>query len=181
MELVEDDERGGHPKSTRSEVNIAAVADLVKNDLRIASRMIADSLNIPKTVVLRIPKEDVRESCVHDFFLLHDNAPAHKSTSVCQFLTPKNVTTLYHLPYSPDLSPPDYFLFPRLKMKLGLHFEDVAEIQEDVTDELKKVQKQEFSAAFRKLYDRAKACIYANGAYFEFKKSYVSSSCVFDF
>jgi len=31
-ELVEDDERGGRPKSTRTEVNIAAVSDLVKND-----------------------------------------------------------------------------------------------------------------------------------------------------
>ena len=31
-ELVEEDEGGGRPKSTRSEVNIAAVADLVKND-----------------------------------------------------------------------------------------------------------------------------------------------------
>jgi len=30
-ELVEDDERGGRPKSTRTEVNIAAVAGLVKN------------------------------------------------------------------------------------------------------------------------------------------------------
>ena len=29
-ELVEDDERGGRPKSTRTEVNITAVADLVK-------------------------------------------------------------------------------------------------------------------------------------------------------
>jgi hypothetical protein len=36
-ELVEDDERGGRPKSTRNEVNIAAVAaDLVRNDRRIA-------------------------------------------------------------------------------------------------------------------------------------------------
>jgi len=33
MGLVENDERGGRPKSTRSEVNIAAVADLVINDL----------------------------------------------------------------------------------------------------------------------------------------------------
>jgi hypothetical protein len=49
----------------------------------------------------------------------------------------------------------------------GLHFADVAEIQGAVTDELKKVQKEEFSAAFQKLYDRAKACIYDNGAYFE--------------
>jgi len=53
-------------------------------------------------------------------------------------------------------------------MKLKrLHFADVAENQEAATDELKKGQKEEFSAAFRKLYDRAKACIYANGAYFE--------------
>jgi hypothetical protein len=36
-ELVEDDKRGGHPKLTQTEVNIAAVADLVKNDLQIAS------------------------------------------------------------------------------------------------------------------------------------------------
>jgi hypothetical protein len=53
-----DDERGGRPIPTRTEVNVAAVAaDLVKNDRRIASRMI-ESLNIPKTVVLRILKED---------------------------------------------------------------------------------------------------------------------------
>ena len=57
-------------------------------------------------------------------------------------------------------------------MKLKeLHVADVAETQEAVTIELKKVpppsKKREFSAAFQKLYDRAKACIYANGAYFE--------------
>jgi len=38
-ELAEDDERGGRPKSTRTEVNIAVIADLVKNARRIASRM----------------------------------------------------------------------------------------------------------------------------------------------
>ena len=45
-----------------------------------------------------------------------------------------------------------------MKLK-GLHFADVAEIQGAVTDELKKVQKEEFSAAFQKLYDRAKVCM----------------------
>jgi len=53
-----------------------------------------------------------------------------------------------------------------MKLK-GLNFVDVTEIQVAVTDELKKVQKEEFSAAFQKLYDRSKACIYASGAYFE--------------
>jgi len=32
---------------------------------------------------------------------------------------------------------------------------------------LRKDQKEEFSATFQKLYDRAKTYIYANGAYFE--------------
>jgi hypothetical protein len=52
----------------------------------------------------------------------------------------------------------------------GLHFGDVAEIQEVIIDESKKVQKDEFSAAFQKLYDRAKACIYATGTYVELKR-----------
>jgi hypothetical protein len=56
-----------------------------------------------------------------------------------------------------------------MKLK-GLHFADVAENQEAINDELKKVQREELSAAFQKLYDRAKACVYANGAYFELKK-----------
>jgi len=45
-----------------------------------------------------------------------------------------------------------------LKMNLkGLQFADIAEIQEAITDELKKVQKEEFLAAFQKLYNRTKA------------------------
>jgi hypothetical protein len=100
--------------------------------------------------------------------VLHDKAPAHKAASVCQFFTPKML--------QPFITPrtlqiylrQTFFLFPKLKMKLiGLHFADVAEIEEAVTDALKKVQKEEFSVAFQKLYDSAKTFIYANGAYTE--------------
>jgi len=46
-------------------------------------------------------------------------------------------------------------------MKLKeLHFAGVATIQVGVTDELNRVQKEEFSEAFQKLYDRAKACVH---------------------
>jgi hypothetical protein len=92
----------------------------IQNRPRIVSRMKTESLNILKTVVLQILKEDF---CSWEFFLLHDNAPAHRAARVRQFLTPKNVTTLYYSPHFPHLSPPHYFLFPKLKMKLkGLHF-----------------------------------------------------------
>ena len=80
--------------------------------------------------------------------------------------------------FSPDLSLTDYFLFPKLKVKLKeLHFMDVAEIEEAVTGELKK----EFSAAFQKLYYCAKACICASGSYFELKKKGTCLPRVFDF
>jgi transposase len=66
-------------------------------------------------------------------------------------------------PYSPDLSPPDYFLFSKLKVKLkGLYFADVVEIQEAVTNELRKFQKDEFSAGRQKLYDHSKVSIKKN-------------------
>ena len=47
-------------------------------------------------------------------------------------------------------------------MKLqGLHFVDVTEIQKAATDELKKVQKEDFLTAFQKLYESSKAYICA--------------------
>jgi len=67
-------------------------------------------------------------------------------------------------PYSQDLSLPDYFLFPKLKIKLkGLHFADVAEIQEATADELKKVQK----LLFRKCMTVQKPVYMSSGAYCE--------------
>jgi len=42
-----------------------------------------------------------------------------------------------------------------MKLK-GLYFADVAEIQEAVTDELKKVQKEEFSASFSEIVRQRK-------------------------
>jgi hypothetical protein len=57
--LVDDDERGGRPKSTQTEVNITAVADLVKFDSLVTLRMIAESLNAPETVIPQILKEDL--------------------------------------------------------------------------------------------------------------------------
>ena len=86
-ELVEDGERCACPKPTRAELKIAAVAELVKNDHRIEWRMIAESLNIPKTVVLRILKEVLgkRKLCA-SFFFSQSLAPEQREDRVtsCQ-------------------------------------------------------------------------------------------------
>jgi hypothetical protein len=49
----------------------------------------------------RIQRVHPAAFCSRDFFLLHDNAPAHKAASVCQFLIQKNVTKLYPPPPPP--------------------------------------------------------------------------------
>jgi hypothetical protein len=81
----------GRSKSTQTEVNNAAAAALVKNNHRIASRLIAESLNIPKTVVLRILKEDLEKRKLCARFVLHSLTPEQKEVRVtsCQDLIAK--------------------------------------------------------------------------------------------
>ena len=51
--------------------------------------------------------------------LLHDNTSSHKCEVVKSFLASEKVNVLNYPPYSPDLSPCDFFLFPRLKKMLS--------------------------------------------------------------
>jgi hypothetical protein len=58
-----------------------------------------------------------------------------------------------------------------LQTKLkGLHIADVAEIQEVVTDELKKAQTEQFSDGFPKLYDQANPVYMPKDLILNFKK-----------
>ena len=51
----------------------------------------------------------------NSWFLHHDNAPAHSALSIRQFCAKNQMTVLPQPPYSPDLAPCDFFLFPKLK------------------------------------------------------------------
>jgi hypothetical protein len=61
-----------------------------------------------------------RKMETNSWFPFHDNAPAHRSVLVKDFLAKNNVTTLKHTPYLPDLSSADFYTFPRLKSALIL-------------------------------------------------------------
>ena len=56
-----------------------------------------------------------------DWILHHDSAPAHTSHLMQQFLAKHSTAQLQQLPYSPDLTPCDFFLFLRLKKVLKGH------------------------------------------------------------
>jgi hypothetical protein len=60
----------------------------------------------------------------------HDNAQAHASLIVQQFLASMNMTVIPHPPYLPDLTLCDFFLFPKIKLKrTWRHFDSIKEIQ----------------------------------------------------
>jgi hypothetical protein len=73
--------------------------------------------------VLRRLRENMRQKRPeiwrnHNLLLHHDNAPAHTSLKTTDFVTNKNMVLVPHPPYSPELTPWDFALFPKLKMQL---------------------------------------------------------------
>jgi hypothetical protein len=73
---------------------------------------------------------------------------------------PTKVTVLDHPPYSPDLAPADYFLFPKVKSHLkGRLFDSISDIQKAVTSTLNTIAKDGFYKGIQKLYDSANLCV----------------------
>jgi len=76
-----------------------------------------------------ILKEKRRGKFNKGVFFSHDNAPAHQALATQKKLAYLGFQYLEHPPYSPDLAPSDYHLFPGLKKQLkGSHFSSDAEV-----------------------------------------------------
>ena len=81
--------------------------------------------------------------------LHHDNARAHTALSVRLFLATKQIIVLEHPAYSPDRSPNDFFLFPKIKKILkGRHFDDIDDIRSNKTAALKAIPQNQFQNCF---------------------------------
>ncbi|VVC42343.1 Hypothetical protein CINCED_3A023661 [Cinara cedri] len=79
------------------------------------------------------------------------------------------MTTVPHPPYSPDLTPCDFFLFPRMKRNVkGKRFADIDEVKKKkLTEALAGILKNEFKKCFKNWNKRLDKCINSNGEYFK--------------
>ena len=78
------------------------------------------------------------------------------------------ISVVPHPPYSPDLAPEDFFLFPKLKTTLkGCYFQNIEEIQENVIRELCAITESAFQEAFQQWKEQCERCIASTGDYFE--------------
>ena len=93
-----------------------------------------------------------------------DNAPVHNSILVTDYLTKMGIKTVAQPPYSPDLAPCDFCLFPKLR---GYCYETVEEMKEAVTKVIDTLTQEDFNGAFQKLLERYNKYIAAGRDYFE--------------
>jgi hypothetical protein len=113
----------------------------------------------------RILSEDLQMKRVATKFVPRASA---QSLECQKFLTKNGITQLLHSPYSPDLAPYDFFLFPRInKVLKQKRFADVEEVKEKTTGAIKGITLEEFQDCFETWKTRLDRCIASNGQYFE--------------
>ena len=92
-----------------------------------------------------------------------DNAPVNNSILVTDYLTKMGIKTVPQPPYSLDLAPCDFWLFPKLRCS---RYETIKEMKEVVTKVIDTLTEEDFHGTFQKLLERYKG-ITAGGDYFE--------------
>ena len=166
---LNDDPRPGRPETSNGAELVEKVRKIIAIDANFTVRMLTEELNLSYCTIYSILTEDLGKKKVFARFVPHQlNAPPHKTKKVNEFLMKKQIFVMGYPSYSPDLSPCDYFLFPKLQTAMkGAFYEDVPTIQSAVTQVLKSIPKTEFKKSMDKLFDRSKRCKESNGTYFE--------------
>jgi len=112
--------------------------------------------------------KEKRGKVTEGILFLHDNAPAHRALATQKKLAYLGFQFLDHSPYSPDLAPSDYHLFPGLKKQLiGRHFSSNVEVIVAAETWLDRQPSEFFLGGLQKIEQQAKKCIEVCGEYVE--------------
>ena len=95
--------------------------------------------------------------------LHHDNA-----LSVKRYLAKNNIPVMEHPPYSPDLAPCDFFLFPEIKSVLkGTRFESVDAVKAKAMQLLNSITQDDLQHCFQQWKIHMERCRDRGGDYIE--------------
>ncbi|VVC34278.1 Ribonuclease H-like domain [Cinara cedri] len=131
---IDNNPRSGRPSTvTQDNTNAAILATLLDEDRRITVREIENETEI------RNKRPGMLQNGVS---ILHDNARPHIGAPVVALLEKYGWERLKHPPYSPDLSPPNFDLFPKLKEPLrGIRFPNLDILNEEVSRRTRELNK----------------------------------------
>ncbi|UYV61175.1 hypothetical protein LAZ67_1003712 [Cordylochernes scorpioides] len=163
-EKVNDDQHTGRPRSFRCEENKLKIKELIKSDRRIIFRDWTICLCGDNECALKDLKDG---KTMTGYFTSVMRGRTQPMLFCSSWPSIQPYRSLIH-PYSPDLAPNDFFLYPKLKMNLkGRKFDNVDMIQAESKATLRNLSKSDFISCFDNWKKRWNGCIEAGRAYFE--------------
>jgi hypothetical protein len=163
---VDSDQRSRRPSMSRN-------ADVININMSLTwhwswrtVREVADEVGISRGSANAILTEDLWDA--RNWQLHHDNALAHSSHLIQGFLAKHGIPQVCQVPYSPDMAPCDFWLFPRLKTPLrDSRFDSHKDTIQNTTAQLHTIPKQAYQHCFQRWKDRWAKCVEWQGANFE--------------
>jgi len=120
----------GEPRHKKSRIfkskNKVMLVTFLDNKGIVHHEYIPEGTTVNKEVylaILRNLREAIRKKRPEkwangDWILHHDNARVHTAHLITRFVAKKRIEILPEPPYSPDIAPNDFYLFPKLKSAL---------------------------------------------------------------
>jgi len=166
-----DESKPKKPRQSRSKVKVMLI---VFFDIRgvVHYEFVPQGQTVNKEYYLGVMRRLRERICkkrpdlwANNSWILHDdNAPSHRATIVTDFLAKNSTNVLEQPPYSPDLAPCDFFLFPKLKLPLrGTRFESIEAIKQKSARELKAIPESAYKKSFEDWKKRWHMCVASNG------------------
>lgn len=157
---VHDEERSGRPSVSDAIVQ-AVEAEMLKNR-RATIRDLEEKLGGVCS------SETIRHILVNNLQYHKVCARPHTANVTLDLLKKFGWEIIDHPPYSPDVAPSDYHMFPALKKHLGgKKFDSDAEVQKEVNTWLHEADGEWYSAGIDKFIVRMRKVLEKNGDYVE--------------
>jgi histone-lysine N-methyltransferase SETMAR len=103
---------------------------------------------------LAIFKKKRRNMAAQEWFFHWDNAPVHTAAVVKDWMAARDFRVIDHPPYSPDLAPADFFLFPTIKRQLAGKTLTQDTFKTMWEGAARTIAEEDYAAAFRRWYER---------------------------
>ncbi|PNF37479.1 hypothetical protein B7P43_G14866 [Cryptotermes secundus] len=172
---IDDYDRSEQPSTgtTTTPENNMKVRDLILQDCRLTIQDLWNTLGLSYGTCQRILSEQLNMRIVAKFVprRLQNEHKQHR-LELCrelqEYSAKSKMAFVLHPPYSPDLAPCNFFLFPKIKIKLmGRRFDAVEEIQVETQTVLNSLTKKAFQDSFQKWQKCWDRCMRSQGNCFE--------------
>jgi len=152
----------GRPYTPMDDDQVEKVLAVIRQNRRLIVRAVAEQVGICKS------------SC---HLILTEKRKMHRvaASKICgasllnnEFLTKHETTVVPQPPYSPDLAPAEFFLFPKWKSSIKVRrFQAVEETKKNSIQDLQAIPQNTFQDAFQHWEKRWERCIKSGRGYFE--------------